>query len=304
MKTSFYQILEIPFNASAEDIRMAYFEAARRFHPDVNPDPFAKQKFLQIQEAYEVLSNPKKRAAYDEQLPPELKELPAVNISITYGRSQIPLLEEPQLFYALLELDTPKQPDPKDLPPIHVCLIVDRSNSMRGDRIEMVRQNIIFLARKLRPKDRISIVTFSDRAEVLLPPKELEDPIAVESVLTKLQVGGATEIFQGLSTGYDLIQRFSREGMIKQLILITDGHTYGDEQNCIDLAAQAREDGVAINALGIGDEWNDIFLDKIAGLNGGNAVYVSRNEDLTNLSKIKLSLFRSVMQGKLSGSLT
>lgn len=86
--------------------------------------------------------------------------------------------------------------------------------------------------------------------------------------------------------------------------MITDGHTYGDEQNCIDLAAQAREDGVAINALGIGDEWNDIFLDKIAGLSGGNAVYVSRNEDLTNLSKIKLSLFRSVMQGKLSGSLT
>ena len=118
MKTSFYQVLEIPFNASAEDIRTAYFEAARRFHPDVNPDPFAKQKFLQIQEAYEVLSNPKKRSAYDEQLPAEFKHLPDVNISITYGRSQIPLLEEPQLFYVLLELDTPKQPDPKDLPPI------------------------------------------------------------------------------------------------------------------------------------------------------------------------------------------
>jgi len=288
MKTSFYQVLELPFNASAEEIRTAYFEAARRFHPDVNPDPFAKQKFLQIQEAYEVLSNPKKRTAYDEQLPAELKELPAVNISITYGRSQIPLLEEPQLFYVLMELDTPKQPDPKDLPPIHVCLVVDRSNSMRGDRIDMVRQNIIYLARKLRTKDRLSIVAFSDRAEVILPPKELEDPAAVDGVISKLQVGGATEIFQGLSTGYDLIQRFSREGMIKQLILITDGHTYGDEQNCIDLAAQAREEGVPINALGIGDEWNDIFLDRIAALSGGNAIYVSRNEDLTQFIENKI----------------
>ncbi len=288
MKTSFYQVLELPFNASAEEIRLAYFEAARRYHPDVNPDPFAKQKFLQIQEAYEVLSNPKKRSAYDEQLPAELKEIPAVNISITYGRSQIPLLDEPQLFYVLLELETPKQPAPKDLPPIHVCLIVDRSNSMRGDRIEMVRQNIVFLARKLRPKDRLSIVAFSDRAEVILPPKELDDPSVVDSALTKLQVGGATEIFQGLSTGYDLIQRFSREGMIKQLILITDGHTYGDEQNCIDLAAQAREDGVPINALGIGDEWNDIFLDRIAAISGGNAIYVSRDEDLTQFIENKI----------------
>jgi Ca-activated chloride channel family protein len=288
MKTSFYQVLEIPFNASAEDIRTAYFEAAKRFHPDVNPDPFAKQKFLQIQEAYEVLSNPKKRLAYDEQLPAEFKQLPDVNISITYGRSQIPLLEEPQLFYVLLELDTPKQPDPKDLPPIHVCLVVDRSNSMRGERIEMVRQNIVHLSKKLRSKDRLSIVAFSDRAEVILPPKELEDPASVDSVLGKLQVGGATEIFQGLSTGYDLIQRFSREGMIKQLILITDGHTYGDEQNCIDLAAQAREEGVSINALGIGDEWNDIFLDRIASLSGGNAVYVNRNEDLTQFIESKM----------------
>lgn len=288
MKTSFYQVLEIPFNASAEDIRTAYFEAARRFHPDVNPDPFAKQKFLQIQEAYEVLSNPKKRSAYDEQLPAEFKHLPDVNISITYGRSQIPLLEEPQLFYVLLELDTPKQPDPKDLPPIHVCLVVDRSNSMRGERIEMVRQNIIHLSKKLRSKDRLSIVAFSDRAEVILPPKELEDPASVDNVLGKLQVGGATEIFQGLSTGYDLIQRFSREGMIKQLILVTDGHTYGDEQNCIDLASQAREEGVPINVLGIGDEWNDIFLDRIAALSGGNAVYVNRNEDLTQFIESKM----------------
>lgn len=288
MKTSFYQVLGIPFDASAEDIRTAYFEAARRFHPDVNPDPFAKQKFLQIQEAYEVLSNPKKRSAYDEQLPAEFKQLPDVNISITYGRSQIPLLEEPQLFYVLLELDTPKQPDPKDLPPIHVCLVVDRSNSMRGERIEMVRQNIVQLSKKLRSKDRLSIVAFSDRAEVVLPPKELEDPTSVDSVLGKLQVSGATEIFQGLSTGYDLIQRFSREGMIKQLILITDGHTYGDEQNCIDLAAEAREEGVSINALGIGDEWNDIFLDRIASLSGGNAVYVNRNEDLTQFIESKM----------------
>ncbi|MEW6180045.1 MAG: VWA domain-containing protein [Chloroflexota bacterium] len=288
MKTSFYQILEIPYNASPEEIRSAYFEAARRFHPDVNPDPFAKQKFLQIQEAYEVLSNPKKRAAYDEQLPAEFKELPAVDISITYGRSQIPLLDEPQLFYVLVELETPKQPDPKYLPPVHICLVLDRSNSMRGERIEMVRQNIILLTKKLRPKDRLSLVAFSDRAEVILPPKEMEDIAIIEGVLNKIQVGGATEIFQGLSTGYDLIQRFSREGMIKQLILITDGHTYGDEQNCIDLAAQARIDGVPINALGIGDEWNDTFLDQIASVSGGNAIYINKSEDLTQFIESKM----------------
>lgn len=288
MKTSYYHILEIPFNASAEDIRAAYFEAARRYHPDVNPDPNARQKFVQIQEAYETLSNVKKRAAYDEQLPPDLKEVPDVGISITYGRSNITILDESQLFYILLELDTPKEPDPKDLPPIHVCLVLDRSNSMRGERIEMVRANVSQLARKLRSKDRLSIVAFSDRAEVVMPPRELDEPNAVELVLNKLQVGGATEIFQGLSMGLDIVQRFTRDTMIKQLILITDGHTYGDEPDCIELANRARLEGIAINALGIGDEWNDVFLDQLASISGGNAVYINRSEDLTQFIENKV----------------
>ncbi|MEW6649456.1 MAG: DnaJ domain-containing protein, partial [Chloroflexota bacterium] len=131
MKTSYYHILEIPFSASPEEIRAAYFDAARHYHPDVNPDPTAKQKFIQIQEAYETLSNGKKRAAYDTQLPTDLKEVPAVGINVFYGRSNISILEEAQLFYVLLEMDTPKEPNPKDLPPIHACLVLDRSNSMR-----------------------------------------------------------------------------------------------------------------------------------------------------------------------------
>ncbi len=288
MKTSFYHILEIPFNATPEEIRAAYFEAARRYHPDVNPDPNARQKFLQIQEAYETLSNVKKRAAYDEQLPADLKEVPVVGISISYGRSNITILDESQLFYVLLELETPKEPDPKDLPPIHVCLVLDCSNSMRGERIEMVRANVSQLARKLRSKDRLSIVAFNDRAEVVMTPRELDEPNAVDLVLNKLQVGGATEIFQGLSIGFDIIQRFTRESMIKQLILITDGHTYGDEADCIELASRARLEGIAINALGIGDEWNDVFLDKLASISGGNAVYINRSEDLTQFIENKV----------------
>jgi Ca-activated chloride channel family protein len=217
-----------------------------------------------------------------------LKEVPAVGINVFYGRSNISILEEAQLFYVLLEMDTPKEPNPKDLPPIHACLVLDRSNSMRGERIEMVRANVSQLARKLRSKDRLSIIAFSDRAEVIMSPRELDEPNAVDLVLNKIQVGGATEIFQGLSMGYDIIQRFSRDSMIKQLIMITDGHTYGDEPDCLELASRARLDGIGINALGIGDEWNDVFLDQLASLSGGNAVYINRSEDLTQFIENKV----------------
>jgi curved DNA-binding protein len=61
----YYEALEVPRNASPEDIRRAYRKLARQYHPDVNKEPGAEDRFKQISEAYEVLRDPEKRARYD-----------------------------------------------------------------------------------------------------------------------------------------------------------------------------------------------------------------------------------------------
>ncbi len=63
----YYKILGVDKNASQDDIKKAYRKLARKYHPDLNPgDKTAEQKFKEINEAYEVLSDPKKRAEYDQ----------------------------------------------------------------------------------------------------------------------------------------------------------------------------------------------------------------------------------------------
>lgn len=284
----YYAMLGIPRDASPEEIRRAYHQAALRLHPDVNVEIGDTELFLDIQRAFEVLADPELRAKYDKQLPPLERERPPFDIYLLYSRNVLPIIDEPQLVYTLINISPPGSEAGFENSPLNVCLVLDRSTSMQGERMDTVKNTAIELVRQLQPGDILSIVTFSDRAEVIVPADRRVDRTTFETKIQMIQTGGATEIFRGLEAGYQEIRVNYQRKYINHIVLLTDGRTYGDESNCLRIADQAAARGIGISCLGIGEEWNDAFLDNLAARTGGTCTYIARSSDIRRFLKEKI----------------
>jgi len=114
---------------------------------------------------------------------------------------------------------------------------------------------------------------------VIVPLVKVKDFEPYRSKLLNLKTQGGTEIFKGLELGYNTIHKIDR-GTVRRIVLLTDGHTYGDEQKCIELSEKASKEGISIYSMGFGDQWNDAFLDELTSQSGGNATFVQNDNDL------------------------
>lgn len=280
MTADYYEIIGVNKDASADAIKRAYLEQARKFHPDHNQGVDSNDQFIKIQQAYEVLRDPAKRKEYDSELDTEEYAQPVTRVHFLTSRKSIPRINEDQLIYTLLEIECLKMNEEVKSPRVHVCLVIDQSTSMQGRRMEMVKANINRVIPMLNVKDMLSIVTFSDEAEIFLPPTQISDQVVIESKLNQISTQGGTEIRKGLQSGMDILWQGQDQGHISYLILLTDGHTYGDEEECYKIAKQAAERGIMISAMGIGNEWNESFLEKLTAITGGSTLFVNTKEAL------------------------
>jgi Ca-activated chloride channel family protein len=186
--------------------------------------------------------------------------------------------------YAAFDLTTrPVADGPR--PPLNLALVIDRSGSMSGDRIEHARNAALGIVDRLGAGDRVALVQYDDSAQVVVSsiPTDREGKDRLRRAIRDLQVGGSTNLHGGMTLGQSEVERTLAAGQVSRIILLSDGRANSGVVDPIQIADAARgaaDKGVRITAVGVGLDYNEDLMEAIAEAGRGNYYYVKESSDL------------------------
>lgn len=185
--------------------------------------------------------------------------------------------------YLLTKLSSSGLGNVKSRQPIHLGLIIDRSDSMKGKKIERTKEAAIQFINWLTRRDYICLITYDTECEVITPHIPLTDKQSVMQSIQMIQTGETTNLSGGWIMGLtELIINYEKNHF-HHVILLTDGlanRGVTDHEKLITIGGKYHEKGVRTTTLGFGNDFDEDLLKSIADHSGGRFYYVENPEDI------------------------
>ena len=196
-----------------------------------------------------------------------------VQLTVQTNKTTFPATGGQQLVYVLIEA-MPTGAVAHVQMPLNFGLVLDHSGSMSGAKLANLKEAAKLSVDQMGPQDIVSIVIFDDKIEVTASSQPVTDPLGLKRQIERIRDGGGTEMSRGMRKGLEELRKGLDPGRVSRMLLLTDGETFGDEDVCRQLAAEAGGQSVPIAALGLGEEWNEQLLDDIAQASGGTSDFI------------------------------
>ncbi|MBN1337812.1 MAG: VWA domain-containing protein [Bacteroidales bacterium] len=155
---------------------------------------------------------------------------------------------------------------------------------------------------KLKPFDKVSLVTFNTAAFVDFPLKELGDATEMIRFIREIEPGGGTNIYNGMVLGYEELLKNYEEKKVNRLILLTDGYGETEPKTVVEKSREYNAKGIGISAIGVGYDYNSALLQLLTLETGGLMEHAGLSGDIYEAFEKQLSelIFPVAREAKLT----
>ena len=208
--------------------------------------------------------------------------------------------------HVLIRLVAPTRPATEteaERAPLDLALVIDRSGSMSGTPLRAALDCAVQIVQGLRPSDRISIVTFDTVVDVIQPLAEVGETQDLVRRIRQISTGGSTALFDGWNEGAKQLAPFIKQNRIARVILLTDGqanHGVIDEKVICEHVTKAAGKGITTSTVGLGADFNESLLTKMATAGEGAANFGQTADDLAEAFEEQFAILSNAFLRQVS----
>lgn len=191
-------------------------------------------------------------------------------------------IEADGVVHGLLELRAPVAEVDADSPSLAIALVIDRSGSMGGEKLEVAKACGRFLADRLAPEDRMAVISYDDTVSLEVGPQG-SGP-AISAALGHIHPGGSTNLSGGWLKGVEVLEGVTAD--IRRVVLLTDGLAnvgITDRDQLASISAAAAGRGISTTAIGFGADFDEDLLAAMADAGRGHDYFASSPEEAPSI---------------------
>ncbi|NUM56343.1 MAG: VWA domain-containing protein [Candidatus Hydrogenedentes bacterium] len=175
--------------------------------------------------------------------------------------------------------------------PLNVAIVIDRSGSMQGEKIEAAKRAAKSAIERLRPNDTVSVIAYETSVTIVQPAIRIDDNSdkaattrqQILSAIDTITAGGSTALFAGVSMGAGEVRKEIRSGRINRIVLLSDGLANvgpSSPGELAELGTSLGREGICVTTLGLGLDYNEDLLSRLASTSDGNHMFIDSVEAL------------------------
>lgn len=174
----------------------------------------------------------------------------------------------------------------KERAPVNVAIVIDKSGSMSGQKIEKAKEAAILALHRLQSSDIVSVVLYDSNVEILVPATKMTKRDDIIRKIRQVRAGGSTALYAGVQNGAEEVRKFLSRNYVNRIVLLSDGlaNVGPDSPSALgQLGANLVDEGMSVTTIGLGLGYNEDLMTQLAYKSDGGHYFAETADELAGV---------------------